>query len=136
MARWMMPALPVLLVVAVDAEEPRTPSIRALMHRQYTVSRAPVKIIKIQLNAQAPDWVKLQEAVERFVSLAETLAKKTPPQGSEESWRTFLDQHMADARAMANAAMQHDLENLRGASQRIAKSCQSCHDAHRFKRGD
>ena len=117
------------------ADGQATPSIRALMHRQYTVSRAPLKIIRAQIDAQAPDWEKVQQAGETFVALAETLAKKTPRHGSEESWRHFIDQHTADARAMVDAAKARDLAPLRAAHRRIAESCKTCHTAHRFGRG-
>ena len=88
---WVMLALPLLVAVVAAAEGPGSPSIRALMHRQYTVSRAPFKIIRTQMDAQVPDWEKVQQAGEKFVALAETLAKKTPRHGGEESWRHFLD---------------------------------------------
>ena len=131
----VMLALPLLVAVVAGAEGPGSPSIRALMHRQYTVSRAPFKIIRTQMDAQDPDWEKVQQAGEKFVALAETLAKRTPRHGGEESWRHFLDQHMADAKLMADAAKARDPVPLRAAHRRIAESCKSCHDTHRFRPG-
>ncbi len=129
----VMLALPLLVAVVAGADGTASPSIRALMHRQYTVSRAPFKTIRTQMDAQAPDWEKVQEAGEKFVALAETLAKNTPRHGGEDSWRHFLDRHMADGRAMADAAKARDPVPLRAAHRRIAASCKSCHEAHRFK---
>ena len=94
-----------------------------------------VQTIRTQMDAQDPDWEKVQQAGEKFVALAETLAKKSPRHGGEESWRRFLDQHMADARAMADAAQARDPVPLRAAHRRIAESCKSCHEAHRFRPG-
>ena len=130
-----MSAFPLMLVAVALPRNRLPPSIRALMHRQYTVSRAPFKIIRTQMDAQTPDWEKVQEAGEKFVALAETLAKKTPRHGGEESWRHFLDEHMADAKAMVDAAKARELSPLRAAHRRIAESCDSCHEAHRFKPG-
>ena len=106
-----------------------------MMHRQYTVSRAPFKTIRTQMDAQVPDWGKVQQAGEKFVALAETLKERTPRHGGEESWRHFLDEHMADAMAMADAAVARDPVPLRAAHRRIAESCKSCHDAHRYRPG-
>ena len=124
---WIMPAASLLIAVVAVAEGPDSLSIRALMHRQYTVSRAPFKIIRTQFDAQDPDWQKAQEAGEKFVALAETLAKKTPRHGGEESWRRFINGHMMDARAMADAAEARDPVPLRAAHRRIAESCKTCH---------
>jgi len=131
----VMLALPLLVAVVAAAEGPGSPSIRSLMHRQYTVSRAPFKTIRVQMDAQSPDWEKVQQAGETFVALAETLAKKTPRHGGEESWRRFLDEHLADARAMADAAVARDPVRLRAAHRRIVASCKSCHEYHRFRPG-
>ena len=128
-----MLSLPLLVAVVSAAEGPGSPSIRALMHRQYTVSRAPFKTIRVQMDAQDPDWEKVQQAGEKFVALAETLKERTPRHGGEESWRHFLDEHMADANAMTDAAKAHDVVPLRAAHRRIAESCDSCHEAHRFR---
>ena len=130
-----MPAFPLLLAAVAIADGQATPSIRALMHRQYTISRAPLKTIRAQIDAQAPDWEEVQRAGETFVALAEILAKKTPRHGSEESWRHLVDQHTADAKEMLDAAKVRDLVPLRAAHRRIAGSCKTCHEAHRFARG-
>ena len=76
-----MLALPLLVAVVAGAEGPGSPSIRALMHRQYTVSRAPFKTIRTQMDALDSDWETVQQAGAKFVSLAETLAKRTPRHG-------------------------------------------------------
>ena len=130
---WAMLALPPLVAVVAGAEGPASPSIRALMHRQYTVSRAPFKIIRAQMDAQDTDWEKVQQAGGKFVALAETLKERTPRHGGEESWRQFLVQHQADAKVMVDAAKARELSPLRAAHRRIAESCDSCHEAHRFR---
>jgi cytochrome c556 len=127
-------AAPALLAVLAAADGERVPSIRALMHKQYTVSSAPFKIIGREVDAQPPDWEKVRQAGEKFAALAATLAKHTPGEGSQESWRRLIDRHLADAKAIEGAAKSHDLAVLRDAHRRIAASCKTCHDAHRFGR--
>src|SRR5260221_295707 len=104
---WLLLAPPWLLA-ALAADGERTPSIMAMMHKQYTVSRAPFKIIRNEIDARSPDWAKMREASAKFVDLAGALAKNTPHEGTSESWRQLIDRHMADARAMSEAAETRD----------------------------
>jgi hypothetical protein len=130
----MLLALPMVLApLATDGA--RTPSIRAVMHKQYTVSRSPFKAIKKELDAPSPDWEKVREAAERFGALAADLPKNTPLRGSPESWRLLVGRHLDDARAMRDAAEARDPETLRAAHRRVADSCNACHQAHRPREG-
>ena len=131
----MLATMPLLLAAMAADEGPGSPSIRALMHKQYTVSRAPFKVLRIESDAPAPDWGKMQQAGEKFSGLAAVLAKSKPRHGPEESWRNLIDQHVADAKAMAEAVKAHDLAALRTSHRRIAASCKACHEAHRFRPG-
>jgi cytochrome c556 len=128
-------ALPLLPAALAVADGPSTPSIMALMHKQYTVSRAPFKILKRELDATAPDWEKAREASEKFGGLAADLAKNTPLSGTPDSWRRMVGQHLADARALDDAVRARDKAKLRAAHQRIADSCRTCHQAHRSRGG-
>ena len=69
-----------LAAFAADDGAP-TPSIMAVMHKQYTVSRAPFKIIRSEIDARSPDWDKMRAASAKFVNLAAALAKNTPDEG-------------------------------------------------------
>lgn len=126
--------IPVLATIGADP--PRPLSILAVMHRQYTVSKAPLKTVARESKAEAPDWEKVREAGATFSALAETLATRTPRKGGEESWRKFIDAHLADAKALSAAAEARDAAALREAHRRIAQSCDACHKAHRGRRGD
>jgi cytochrome c556 len=106
------------------------------MHKQYTVSRAPFKVIGKEIDSQAPDWDKVRKAGERFAVLSEALAKKSPRRGDAESWRRLIGQNMADARAIEEAAKARDLAMLKSAREHIAASCKACHDVHRFRPGN
>ncbi|MGE3819098.1 MAG: hypothetical protein AB7I30_06645 [Isosphaeraceae bacterium] len=125
-----------LVAVSAAADGERLPSILALMHRQYTVSRAPYKAIKAQSASESPDWSKVEAAGTTFKELATTLAKQSPRKGGMESWRGLIERHLEDARAVERAAQAHDLKALREAERRIAVSCAACHKVHRGRRGD
>ncbi len=114
------------------------PNIRAVMHKQYTVSRAPYKIIRQEIDAgnKAPDWEKVQEALAKFDTLAASLVGTTPPEGSAESWRLLIEKHRADVKAMDDAIGSRDVVALCAAERRVAGSCRTCHAIHRQARGD
>jgi cytochrome c556 len=115
---------------AVAGEAP-TPSIRAVMHRQYTVYSAPFKAIKREADAPSPDWEKVRQAAEKYAALEKLLVEQTPPEGSRESWRRRVEEQSADARSIEEAARSHDAKALRATQERITASCKGCHDAHR-----
>jgi cytochrome c556 len=122
----------VALALAADGE--RTPSIRAVMHKQYRVTRAPFKLIQQELDLAAPDWEKVAEAAHDFVALAAYLEKNEPKWGDMTSWKEFTALHMKTAKELEDAAAQHDRAALRAAHRRIETACDACHDAHRKPR--
>jgi hypothetical protein len=129
----MLPVLATLAIAsAVEAE--RTPSIRAVMHKQYRVTRAPFVLIKKELASDAPDWDRIGEASRDFTLLAASLEKNEPKWGDEASWLQFTEQHLQDARAMEDAAKARDRAALLVVHRRIETACKGCHDAHRTPR--
>jgi hypothetical protein len=116
------------------AEGPRTPSIRAVMHKQYRVTRAPFVIIKKELDSAMPDWDKVAEAAREFVALAAYLDKNEPKWGEKESWQQFTALHMKEAKEMERAADERDRAALSAVHHRIGTACDACHDAHRRPR--
>jgi cytochrome c556 len=132
----LLVGLPSLLAVTAGAEGERKLSIRAVMHKQYTVSRAPFVVIKKELDSEAPDWGKVREATQTFVSLAALLERNEPKWGEKESWKRFTDLHFGDARAMEDAAEARDKEAVKAVHRRLATACKACHDAHRYQGRD
>jgi cytochrome c556 len=119
---------PALLALA---EGERALSIRAVMHKQYRVSRAPFVRIEKELQSGSPDWEKVRQATRDFMSLAAMLEGKEPNWGEMESWKALIGRHLGDARAMDDAAGARDAEALRAAHRRVSESCKACHGAHR-----
>jgi hypothetical protein len=113
------------------AEGERTPSIRAVMHKQYRVTRAPFKLIKNELDSPMPDWAKIAEAARDFVALGTYLDKNEPKWGEKASWQQFTALHMKEAKEMERAADEHDRAALSAVHRRIETACDACHDAHR-----
>jgi hypothetical protein len=116
------------------ADGARTPSIRAVMHKQYRVTYAPFKVIEKELDAPAPDWDKVAEAARDFVALGAYLDKNEPKWGEKASWQQFTALHMKEAKEMERAADQRDRAALGAVHRRIETACDACHDAHRRTR--
>lgn len=125
-----------LWTVTVGADGPSQLSIRAVMHKEYTVKSSPFVRIKTELNTEAPDWEKVRESTRKFVILAEALRENEPVWGEEESWKRFTGLHLGDAQAMDDAAGARDPAAVLVVHQRLASSCKACHDAHRFRGRD
>jgi cytochrome c556 len=123
-----------LLVVTRGAEPERTPSIRAVMHKQYRVTRAPFLAIKKELGADTPDWETIGVAAREFTALAAVLPKNEPKWGEKESWTRFTTLHMDDAKELERAAGARDREALQAVHRRLETACKGCHDAHRSQR--
>jgi hypothetical protein len=120
--------------LGLAAEAERELSIRAVMHKQYRVTRAPFVMIKKELDAPAPDWDRIGEAAHEFTALAAALDKNEPKWGDKESWLRFTAVHHGDAREMERAADAHDGAALRAVHRRVETACKGCHDAHRTPR--
>src|SRR3954465_13668851 len=101
---WLVLGSSLLIPLALVAADERIPSIRAVMHKQYDVSKAPFKIIRKELEAPSPDWEKVRAEAEKFVALGAILEKNEPPWGTGESWRRFLGDHRKNAGALEEAA--------------------------------
>jgi cytochrome c556 len=125
-----------LLAVMAGSDEERALSIRAVMHKQYTVSNSPFVRIKKELNSDATDWEKVRDATKRFVNLATALEKNEPRWGEKESWKRLTGLHFGDAKAMAEAAEARDRDAVMVIHQRLATACKGCHNAHRFRGRD
>jgi cytochrome c556 len=103
------------------------------MHKQYSVTKAPFVVIKKEMAAVEPDWPKVREATQKFLTLAVALEKNEPTIGEKSSWKTFIAAHMADAKAMDKAAETHDKATIVAAHRRLTAACTACHKAHRYR---
>jgi hypothetical protein len=135
-ARLLVVGLPALLAVTAVAEGERKPSIRAVMHKEYTVSRAPFLVIKKELDSETPDWEKVRESARTFVTLAAALERNDPGDGDKESWKKLTELHLGDAKAMEDAAEARDKDAALVVHRRMAAACKACHAAHRLRGRD
>jgi cytochrome c556 len=132
-AAWLGVGLSAAFTVSVVAQSERKLSINAVMHKQYTVSKAPFVLIKKELAGEHPDWKKVRDASRSFATLARALEKNEPPWGEKASWKTFTDDHLGSAKALEDAAQARDKDAVMAVHRKLAASCKACHAAHRYR---
>ncbi len=129
---WVLAGL-ATLTAAAGARMGEGPTTLAIMHKAFTNKRSPLAVVKKELSSETPDREKVRQATEKFVTLAEALARNEPRHGERASWKRLTDEHVSDVRAMHEAAGRGDMETVRAAYTRVANSCKACHDAHKFR---
>ena len=132
-AAWLGVGLSAVCTVTVLAQSERKMSINAVMHKQYTVSKAPFVLIKKELAGERPDWKKVRDASKSFETLARSLQKNEPPWGEKASWKNFTDEHLGAAKALEDAAEARDKDAVMAVHRKLAASCKACHAAHRSR---
>ena len=134
-ATWLGLGMSTVLTVTAVAQSERKLSINAVMHKQYTVSRAPYLVIKKELAGTKLDWKKVRDASKTFGTLAIALQKNRPPSGEADSWKKLTDEHLGTAKALAEAAEAKDKRALAEVHRKVAESCKACHAVHRSRGG-
>ena len=62
---------------------------------------------------------------------AQTFALLFPPKGDKDSWQKLTRAYADNTKALAAAAAGMDKDAAKAASEKIGKSCDACHMAHR-----
>jgi cytochrome c556 len=93
------------------------------------------KSIGEELQAEKPDWDKLQTQASEYATVTTALRWCDPPKGSKESWTKYTGEFADTAKALASAVQEKDVEKAKTAHKKLESSCKECHTAHRGGRG-
>jgi len=88
-------------------------------------------VIGDELQANPPEWDKLQSQTKEYVELASSMAKHDPPKGSKESWTKLAGEFADCAVALDKAAQAKDKDAAVAAHRSLTSSCTACHQQHR-----
>jgi hypothetical protein len=88
-----------------------------------------------ELNAETPDWGKIQPQAKEYAELATKLGEYKPPRGSEESWSKQTSAFAFSAKTLDEAAAKKDVTKAKEAHAALSKSCMDCHREHKGKGG-
>jgi hypothetical protein len=84
-----------------------------------------------ELQADPPEWDKVQFQMKEYTELVQSMAKHDPPRGDKESWAKMTGSFAEAASALQKAVLAKDKEGAAAAQKNIAKTCTSCHLQHR-----
>lgn len=84
-----------------------------------------------ELQADPPDWGKIQPQAKEFAQLTASLGQHTPPKGSKESWERLTTAYAESAAALDKAAQAKDKNAAQAAYKALGRSCMGCHREHR-----
>jgi hypothetical protein len=87
--------------------------------------------IKAGLEAEKPEWDKLQPLTEELARITGDLGKEDPPRGSKESWVKLTGTFDNSTKELDKAVHAKDLEKARAAQKTFSGSCSTCHRAHK-----
>jgi cytochrome c556 len=116
--------------VRVGAQSEDTPSIKEVMQKLHKGAKAPLIMVRKDVQANPPKWDEVKKLTKDFVILGAGLAKNDPPRGDKGHWTKLANQYFENAKAMDDAAQKEDKSAVLAARGKLTASCKACHDAH------
>jgi hypothetical protein len=120
----------VCAVMPAQAQDEKL-TVKDIMGKLHKGPNAPLGLLKKDLQAGNPDWPDIQKTTKDFVTLGTALTKLDPPKGDKTSWATLTKQYVETATTLDKAANDKDAKGALAAQDKLAKSCMTCHKAHR-----
>jgi hypothetical protein len=121
------------LVVAVSAQDAKTPTIKEVMGKLTKGPNSLTTTINKELQVEEPTWDDIKKHSKEFCTFAEALGKNRPPKGDEKSWTKLTDAYNESAKALSEAADKMDKKAAMAAIKKLQSSCMNCHKSHRGK---
>jgi hypothetical protein len=84
-----------------------------------------------ELREDDPNWDAAKKDVKEVARLGALLAKTDPPKGEKESWQALTKAYGENTKALETAVGKMDKTAAKAASEKIGKSCEACHMAHK-----
>jgi cytochrome c556 len=109
----------------------KVPSVEEIMEKAHANKTGLRAKIADEVKAASPDWATIQKQTKEFVTLAEALAKNSPPKGDKKSWEKLSKEYAEQVKDLDKAAAKKDAKAVTAANQKLNGNCQGCHDVHR-----
>jgi hypothetical protein len=84
-----------------------------------------------ELREEDPNWDAVKKDAKEVARLGGMLGKTDPPKGEKDSWQTLTKAYAENTKALETAAGKMDKTAAKAASEKIGKSCETCHMAHK-----
>ena len=106
-------------------------SLRQIMNRLAQGPQSLTRVLGDGLEADKPDWSKIEPQAKEYADLAGQMADLRPPRGTPESWEKLTKSYLDAAKSLHKAVEAKDIETALKAHNLLANSCNDCHREHR-----
>jgi hypothetical protein len=84
-----------------------------------------------ELKESDPMWDDVKKDTKEIARLGALLGKNDPPKGEKDSWQKLTKAYAENTKALEAAAGKMDKDAAKAAAEKIGKSCDACHMAHK-----
>jgi hypothetical protein len=105
-------------------------STKKVMDKCYVGNQSLMKVVRRYLDRAPPDWKSAEENVAEVIRLMGMLTRQKPPRGSQEAWNGLVEDYLQKGRMLQQNVREHDGQAARASLQKIATTCDECHDNH------
>jgi len=105
-------------------------STKKVMDKCYVGNQSLMKMIRRDLERAQPDWKGAETNLAEVVRLMSMLTRHKPPRGSQEAWNGLVKDYLQKASALQENLREEKLQASRASLQKIASTCEECHDNH------
>lgn len=128
--------LGILSVVAwtsrpAGAQDAAYPSIKKGMAKVHKGPKAPFNVVKAQIKSGSPSWSKVEAEAKVIENFAAYLTTTKAPKGGQASYEKLTKAYHQDAKDLAEAAGEKDLDKATTATEKLGASCKTCHRSHK-----
>ena len=113
------------------AQDEEKPTIKQIMAKLHKGSKAPIKNVQAELKSDSPDWSKVETEAVIIEKFGAFLPKSKAPRGEQESFEKLAKAYEKNAKALKEAAENHELAKAKEATKKLGGTCKSCHEAHK-----
>jgi len=120
----------VLLLPLVPAQGDKPPEVKEIMGKVNKPTGLYFNVAK-ELKESDPMWDDIKADAKEIARLGAVLGKNDPPKGDKDSWQKLTKAYADNTKALEAAVAKMDKEAAKAASDKIGKSCEVCHKAHK-----
>jgi cytochrome c556 len=115
----------------VPARDEKPSELKELMLKVNKTGTGLYANVVAELRADDTNWDAVKKDTKEIARLAATVGKLEPPKGDKESWQKLTKAYADNTKALDAAAAKMDKDAAKAVSEKIGKSCEVCHMAHR-----
>ena len=113
------------------AQDDEKPTIKDIMAKLHKGSKGALNVVKAELKGESPNWGKVETEAKIIDKLGAYLAKTEAPKGDQAAYEKLAKAYHKNAKDLAEAAGDKNLDKAKAATKKLGASCKACHSAHK-----